>query len=191
MIFLNTVNNYWSAPQYCTLPVPSPIPPSPCCSGLYHLSGLVTMTSSNKNIFRVTGHLCGEFTVTGEFPHKGQWSGALMFSLICDWINGWVNNGEAGDLGRHHAHYGVIVMSAPLLLTCLGGRESTRMQQISYNHTWTVVSKRTILNCINRNSLSLGFLCVLKFSPFPIWKIVKKISLILVQTHMPIKRLFV
>ena len=30
--------------------------------------------------------------------HKGQWRGALMFSLICDWINSWVNNREAGDL---------------------------------------------------------------------------------------------
>ena len=28
-------------------------------------------------------------------PHKGQWRGALMFSLICVSINGWVNNGEA------------------------------------------------------------------------------------------------
>ena len=26
------------------------------------------MTSSNGNIFRVTGHLCGEFPVTGEVP---------------------------------------------------------------------------------------------------------------------------
>ena len=26
------------------------------------------MTSSNGNIFHDTGHLCGEFTVTGEFP---------------------------------------------------------------------------------------------------------------------------
>ena len=26
-------------------------------------------------------------------PHKGQWPGALMFSMICVWINGWVNNG--------------------------------------------------------------------------------------------------
>ena len=43
-------------------------------------------------------------------PHKGQWRGALMFSLICDRINGWVNNGEAGDLRRHRAHYDVIVM---------------------------------------------------------------------------------
>ena len=45
-----------------------------------------------------------------NFPHKGQWCGALMFSLICAWINGWVNNREAGDLRRHRAHYDVIVM---------------------------------------------------------------------------------
>ena len=43
-------------------------------------------------------------------PHKGQWRGALMFSLICAWINGWVNNRKVGDLRRHRAHYGVIVM---------------------------------------------------------------------------------
>ena len=42
--------------------------------------------------------------------HKGQWRGALKFSLICVWINGWVNNGEAGDLWRHLAHYDVTVM---------------------------------------------------------------------------------
>ena len=65
------------------------------------------MTSSNGNIFRVTGHLCGEFTGP---PHKGQWRRALMLSLICVWINGWVNNGEAGDLRRHRAHYDVTVM---------------------------------------------------------------------------------
>ena len=43
-------------------------------------------------------------------PHKGQWRGALMFSLICVWINGWVNNREAGDLRRYRAHYDIIVM---------------------------------------------------------------------------------
>ena len=42
--------------------------------------------------------------------HKGQWRGALMFSLICTWINGRVNNGEASDLRRHCAHYDVTVM---------------------------------------------------------------------------------
>ena len=43
-------------------------------------------------------------------PHKGQWRGALMFSLIWVWINGWVSNSEAGDLRCHHAHYDVTVM---------------------------------------------------------------------------------
>ena len=44
-------------------------------------------------------------------PHKGQWRGALMFSLICARINGWVNNREAGDLRRHPTHCDVIVMT--------------------------------------------------------------------------------
>ena len=43
-------------------------------------------------------------------PHKGQWRGALMFTLICARINGWVNNCEAGDFRRNLAHYDVIVM---------------------------------------------------------------------------------
>ena len=43
-------------------------------------------------------------------PHKGQWHGALTFSLICTRINGWVNNGEAGDLRRHCVHYDVTAM---------------------------------------------------------------------------------
>ena len=45
-------------------------------------------------------------------PHKGQWLGAFMFSLIFDWINGWVNNYEACDLRHHHAHYDIIVTRA-------------------------------------------------------------------------------
>ena len=47
-------------------------------------------------------------------PYKGQWRGTLlfylMFYLIWTLINGSVKNREAGDLRRHHAHYGVIVM---------------------------------------------------------------------------------
>ena len=43
--------------------------------------------------------------------HKGQWHGGLIFSLICAWINSWVNNREAGDLRCHRAHYDVIVMA--------------------------------------------------------------------------------
>ena len=32
-------------------------------------------------------------------PYKGQWRGALMFSLIWDWINGWLNSRKAGLIG--------------------------------------------------------------------------------------------
>ena len=43
--------------------------------------------------------------------HKGKWRGALMFSLICILINGWINTHEPGDSRRHRAHCDVIVMS--------------------------------------------------------------------------------
>ena len=59
------------------------------------------MTSSNGNIFRITGPLSGEFT---------EWRGALVFSLICARMNNWVNNHEAGDLRRHRGNYDVSVM---------------------------------------------------------------------------------
>ena len=43
-------------------------------------------------------------------PHKGQWRGALMLSLISTWTNSRANNGDADDLRRHRAHYEVTVM---------------------------------------------------------------------------------
>ena len=55
-------------------------------------------------------------------PHKGQWRGALMLSLICNWINSWVNNREASDLRHHHAHYEVIVMQNTEIIICLMSR---------------------------------------------------------------------
>ena len=45
-----------------------------------------------------------------NYPHKGQWRGALIFPLIGAFINGWVNNLEAGDWRCHHTHYDVIEM---------------------------------------------------------------------------------
>ena len=61
-----------------------------------------TMTSSNGNIFRVTGPFYeGNPRSPVDSHHKGQWSGAWMFPLICSWRNGWANNRDAGDLRRH------------------------------------------------------------------------------------------
>ena len=55
--------------------------------------------------------LCaGNSPVPLNSPHKGQWRGGLMFSLIFAWINDWVNNREAGDLRRHRGQYDVNVM---------------------------------------------------------------------------------
>ena len=70
------------------------------------------MTSSNWNIFRVTGHLCGEFTGPRWIPcTKASDAELWCFSLICARINGWVNNREAGDSRRYRVHYDVIVMT--------------------------------------------------------------------------------
>ena len=68
------------------------------------------MTSSNENLFRVTGPLCGEFTGPGEFPTQRPVTldSDVFFDLCLN--SGWVNNLEAGDLRRPRAHYDVIVM---------------------------------------------------------------------------------
>ena len=69
------------------------------------------MTSSNGSIFRVTGPLCGEFTGNRWIPHtKASDAELCCFLPSAPWINGWVNNREAGDLRRHRAHYDVIVV---------------------------------------------------------------------------------
>ena len=57
------------------------------------------MTSSDGDIFRVTGLSLGEST--------GQWGGALMFPLICAWTNSRENNRHDANLRRHRAHYDV------------------------------------------------------------------------------------
>ena len=71
------------------------------------------MTSSNGNIFRVTGPLCGEFTghqwIPPPPPPKA--GDELWWCFFgCAWTNGWVNNRDAADLRRHRAHYDVTVM---------------------------------------------------------------------------------
>ena len=67
-------------------------------------------------IFSALLALCeGIYRSPVNSPHKGQWHGALMFSLICAWIDGWIYNDEAGDLIRHNAQYGVPEM----ILVCI------------------------------------------------------------------------
>ena len=55
----------------------------------------------------------GNSPVTDWIPlTKASDAELLVFTLICAWINDWVNNREAGDLRRHRTHCDVIVMHA-------------------------------------------------------------------------------
>ena len=80
------------------------------------------MMSSNGNIFRVAGHLYGEFTGHRWISHAKASDAELWCFILSAWINDWVNNREAGDLRRHRAHYNVIEFGlvAPVLANFLG-----------------------------------------------------------------------
>ena len=85
-------------------------------------------------------------------PRKGQWRGALMFSLICARINRRVNNGEAGDLRRHRAHCDVIVMK--LVNTTPGG---PLVASFTKEANWWLAKHPLVFNgrLANRQSTSL------------------------------------
>ena len=90
--------------------------------------------------------LCaGNSPVPVNSPHKGQWRGALMFTLICARINGWVNNREAGDLRRYRAHYDVIVMLIVLVLdkSCGHNGDFSFVQQAWNRGQCVVISPKT------------------------------------------------
>ena len=78
---------------------------------IFHRMLMLSWWRHQMETFSALLAICaGNSPVPVNYPHKGQWRGALMFSLICTRINGWVNNGEAGDLRRYRGHYDVIVM---------------------------------------------------------------------------------
>ena len=75
-----------------------------------------------------------------DSSHKGQWRWALMFSLICEWTNGWANNHQdAGYLRRHRAHYDVTVMMLGMCLrrlaTVTPGKDESDMTPVK-NVRW-------------------------------------------------------
>ena len=90
---------------YHVIITPCFIKPSRC---FYHImSGLGILSISwwrhQMETFSASLALCaGNTPVTGEFhaqrPVTRSFDG---FFFICTWINGWVNNREAGDLRRH------------------------------------------------------------------------------------------
>ena len=62
--------------------------------------------------FSVLLAICaGNSPITGEFPVQRPATRNSDVFLICVWINGWLNNREAGDLRRYGAHFDVIAMT--------------------------------------------------------------------------------
>ena len=120
------------------------------------------MTPSNGNTFRVTQwpFVRGIHRSAVNSPHKGQWRGALVLSFICAWINGWVNNGEVGDLRRHRTHYDVILLTDTLQRTIChrNPNEEVTLSMLSLTHwgrvTHIYVGKLTIID--SDNGLSPG-----------------------------------
>ena len=82
----------------------------------------------------------GNSPVPVNSPHKGQWRGALVFSLICARKNGWVNNRETGDLRRHRDHYDVTVMSRYCVCMCTLMLPSLRHLQLQTLSTESISS---------------------------------------------------
>ena len=107
----------------------------------------IMMTSSNGHIFpRYWPFVRGIHRSPVNSPHKGQWRGALMFCFICVWKNGWVNNREAADLRRYHAHHDVSVMVIADLKKCQYNPSNLQMA----DETSLVISRHYLkisLNC--------------------------------------------
>ena len=82
---------------------------TPAC--IFHHSRLGAWWRHQMETFSALLALCaGNSPVTCEFPSQRRVARSFDVFLICAWINGWVNNREAGDLRRHGAHYDVTVM---------------------------------------------------------------------------------
>ena len=82
-----------------------------CCACCTHH----TWWRHQMEIFSALLAFCvGNSSVTGEFPSQRPVTRSFDVFFICAWINSRANNGYAGDLRRHCAHYDVILMTGVL-----------------------------------------------------------------------------
>ena len=91
-----------------------------------------------------------------NFPRKGQWRGAFMFSFNYACTNGWVNDHDTGDLRRHRIHYYVTIMPAARCRAIKFRTQITPCNGIYYLYlrkydvtemylgSWPIVTKQTV-----------------------------------------------
>ena len=130
------------------------------------------MTSSNgicstslAFVRGIHGRLRGIQRSQVNSPHTDQWRGALMFSLICAWTNGWVNNQDAGDLRRHRAHYDVIVMWCRIVIQWSGQPWDLSTFNASLLSNFELVKRVKLGGSVHygRNGLKFGTLLYLDY----------------------------
>ena len=66
-----------------------------------------------------------------------------MFSLICVWINDWVNNLEAGHLICYRAHYDVTVIESKILIVSLSFTENYKFNFCEIHCFWHASAYRS------------------------------------------------
>ena len=108
----------------------------------------IMMTSPKGSIFRVICLFQGSYWSLMDSPHKGQWRGALMFSLICAWTNGWTNNQDADDVSPLWRHCNDILEKPTV---CHLARQLS---------VWRLVRVYIVLSF---------FVCQIYFSSFCLW----------------------
>ena len=99
---------------------------------------VIMMTSSNRNILRVTALYAGIHRSPVHSPHKGQRHGALVFPLICAWINGWANNREAGDLRCRRVPNDVIVIISDKVPFCESENNRIKLRTYFCLHIFSI-----------------------------------------------------
>ena len=104
-IFIPIVISGWRMLYFISLRVYDHHSISWCCSGLHDDA------IKWKHFPHYWSFVQGIHRWPVKSPLKGQWRGALKFSLICTWTKGCANNRVAGDLRCHRGHNDVIVMS--------------------------------------------------------------------------------
>ena len=105
---------------------------------------------------------CVRGIITGEFLSQRPVTRSFDFSLIYAWINGWVDNREAGDLRCHHAHYDVIVIwREPALRVFLFHCINPTVNKILANLTSNTEKCRTALKAWNHNCKRKWFIAQL------------------------------
>ena len=107
---------------------------------------------------------------TVNSPHEGKWRSALMFFFfIWAWINGGINNSEAGDLRCHRAHYDVSVMIGVVKIdktwNCVSSYHENRIQ---FQSPYLIIS---LVGIEKRSSIRLDLFqvdrgnCLILYSP--------------------------